>query len=99
MKFQVEVPDQVFWMVSRRAEAADMTAPQFVAVVASRLAALEQPAGDPLAVLQRELRAARDAGWRAPRRSRAVKKKPRVDFTSREMEIALAAMNGKQRNG
>jgi hypothetical protein len=96
VKFQVDVPDDVFWTVTRRAAVADMTAPQFVAIVAARLAALEPPAGDPLTILQNELRAARQSGWRPSHRALSVKKKPRVDFTDREMEIALAAMDGKK---
>ncbi len=96
MKFQVDVPDDVFWAVSRRAAKAEMTAPQFVAIVSARLAALERSAGEPLEILQNELRAARQAGWRPSHRALSVKKKPRVDFTDREMEIALAAMDGKK---
>jgi hypothetical protein len=96
MKFQVDVPDDVFWMVSKRAAAVDMTAPRFVAVVAARLAAMEPQPGDPLEVLENELRAARASGWRATHSRLSRKKKPRLDFTDREMEIAIGAMNRKR---
>lgn len=97
MKFSVDIPDDVFWMISRRAEAVDMTVPHFVAQVSARLASLTREPGDPLTVLQDELRAARRTGYRAPhaKRSLATNKQPRVDFTDREMEIALAVMEGK----
>lgn len=99
MKFSAELPDDVFWEVAGIAEKYDLTVPEFLARVGSRLAIFaESVTGDPLKVLDAELRAARRSGWRAPTSGLSVKRTARpVVFTDREMEIALAVMEGKKR--
>ena len=60
VKFSGELPDDVFWEVAAIAEKYDLTVPEFLAKVGSRLAIFAEPvAGDPLQVLNAELRAAR----------------------------------------
>ena len=95
MKFSVEIPDEIFWLISRRAEKLDLTVPHFVAQVSARLASIERPKpGDAMAELQREIKAARANGWRPPSGSLKTKRTKHVDFTDRQMEAALAAMEG-----
>lgn len=99
MKFQMEIPDDIFWDIAAEAERYDLTVPAFLTQVGYRLTVPKEESEAPLETLLAELKAARAAGWRAPNRNLSVRRKPRkLVFTDSQMETALAVMEGK-RNG